>query len=122
MPSFPFRKHFKSRFPAANVRRLNTTVATDTFFSDTPAADDGILGHGGATMAQIYVTKELFTAAFPMQSESQMPGTLQDYIRKYGAPLLLFLDNAKVQIGKKVQEILRWYKIDDAQCEPHYQH
>jgi hypothetical protein len=29
----PLRKHFKSRFPAANVDRLNETVATDTFFS-----------------------------------------------------------------------------------------
>ena len=28
----PMRKHFKTRFPAANVARLNDTVATDTFF------------------------------------------------------------------------------------------
>jgi hypothetical protein len=27
----PLRKHFKTRFPAANVNRLNETVATDTF-------------------------------------------------------------------------------------------
>ena len=42
----PFRKHFKSRFPAANVRRLPEWVSTDTIFSDTPAHDDGIPGHG----------------------------------------------------------------------------
>ena len=53
----PFRKHFKTRFPAANVNRLNEIVATDTFFSDTPAADDGINGHGGANMVQIYCGK-----------------------------------------------------------------
>eukprot|EP00977_Amphora_coffeiformis_P015163 scaffold4428_cov228-Amphora_coffeaeformis.AAC.3 len=29
---YPFRKHFKSRFPAANVPRLNEWQATDTFF------------------------------------------------------------------------------------------
>jgi hypothetical protein len=40
----PLRKHFKSRFPAANISRLNDTVATDTFFSDVPAHDDGIMG------------------------------------------------------------------------------
>jgi hypothetical protein len=33
----PLRKHFKSRFPAANDSRLNEVVATDTYFSDTAA-------------------------------------------------------------------------------------
>ena len=51
---FPFRRHFKSRFPAANVRRLPEWYSTDTIFSDVPAADDGIPGHGGCTMAQLY--------------------------------------------------------------------
>jgi hypothetical protein len=35
---------------AANVNRLNQVVATDTYFSDTPALDDGIMGHGGTKM------------------------------------------------------------------------
>jgi hypothetical protein len=34
--SYPFRKHYKSRFPGANVNRLNEWHAMDTFFSDTP--------------------------------------------------------------------------------------
>jgi hypothetical protein len=38
----PSRKHFRSRFPAANVNRLNEVVATDTYFSDTPSLDVGI--------------------------------------------------------------------------------
>jgi hypothetical protein len=49
----PFCKHFKSCFPAANVRRLTEWFATDTIFSDTPAHDDGIPGHGGCTMLQV---------------------------------------------------------------------
>ncbi len=53
-PTFPFRRHFKSRFPGANVPRLNEVVATDTYFADTPAHDDGISGHGGATTAQVF--------------------------------------------------------------------
>jgi hypothetical protein len=40
----PFCHHFKSRFPAANVPRLHKTVATDTFFLDVFAHDDGDLG------------------------------------------------------------------------------
>ena len=41
------KRHYKTRFSAANISRLNEDVATDTFFSDTPAHDDGIPGHGG---------------------------------------------------------------------------
>jgi hypothetical protein len=36
----PLLKHFKSRFPAANIPHRNEIVATDTFFSDVPAHDD----------------------------------------------------------------------------------
>jgi len=119
----PLRKHFKSRFPAANVHRLNETVATDTFFFDIPALDDGIMGHGGSTMLQLYCgVDSLLTAVFPMRSETEMAGTLEDFIRTYGAPNSLFSDNAKAQIGRAVQEILRMYAIHDFQCEPHHQH
>jgi hypothetical protein len=120
---YPFRKHYRSRWPAANVDRWNEEVATDTIFSDTPAHDDGILGHSGCTMAQIYAGKDSSKAvAYGMQNESQMPNTLEDLIRKHGAPNSLFSDNAKVQIGKRVHDILRLYQIKDFQCEPHYQH
>ena len=64
----------------------------------------------------------LLTAVFPMSSESQMPGTFEDFIRKYGAPTALFSDSEKVQIGNAVRNILRLYSIADFQCEPHYQH
>ena len=120
---YPFRKHYKTRWPAANVNRWNEDVATDTIFSDTPAHNDGILGHAGCTMAQIYAGKKSSKAvAYGMTSESQMPNTLEDLIRKHGAPNGLFSDNAKVQIGKRVLDILRMYQIKDFQCEPHYQH
>ena len=76
-------KHSKSTFPAANVNRLHDKVAMDTLFSDTPAHDDGVPGHGGATMVQVFVGVETrLTEAYPMTSESQMSQTLQDFIRK----------------------------------------
>jgi Reverse transcriptase (RNA-dependent DNA polymerase) len=119
----PLRKHFKSRFPAANVSRLNETYATDTFFSDTPALDDGIYGHGGATMTQIFCgCSSQFTAGYPMKTDGEMASTLEDFIRTYGAPKSLFSDNAKAQIGKAVHDILRMYSIGNFQCEPHHQH
>ena len=119
----PLRKHFKSRFPAANISRLNETVATDTFFFDIPALDDGIMGHGGTTMLQLYCgCDSQLTAVYPMKTETDMAGTLEDFIRQHGAPNALFSDNAKAQIGRAVQEILRMYAIKDFQCEPHHQH
>ena len=74
----PMRHHYKTRFPAANVSCWNEDVSTDTFFSDTPAHDDGITGHGSCTMAQLYtgITSH-FTKIFPMYSQSQIPSTLQ---------------------------------------------
>jgi hypothetical protein len=117
------RKHFKTRFPAANVSRLDDIVATDTFFSDTPAHDDGIMGHGGAKMVQLYTgVATQFTKAYPMGKESEMPGTIYDFIREVGAPNTLMSDNAKVQIGKEATNILRLYAISSYQCEPHHQH
>ena len=120
---FPLRKHFKSRFPAANIPRRNEIVATDTFFSDIAAHDDGITGHGGAKMVQLYTgVKSLITAVYPMKTETEMPGTLLDFIRKFGAPNALFSDNAKVEVSKTVKTILRMYATDDLQSEPHHQH
>jgi hypothetical protein len=51
VPGLPFCKHYRARWPAANIDRWNEDVATDTFISDTPAHDDGIMGHSGCTMA-----------------------------------------------------------------------
>jgi hypothetical protein len=119
----PLWKHFKSRFPAANFSRLNETVATDTFFFDIPALDYGIMAHGGTTMLYFYCGCESqLTALFPMKSENEMTGTLEDFIRFHGAHNALFSDNAKAQIGRAVQEILRMYAIKDFQCKPHHQH
>ena len=122
-PRLPLRKHYKTRFPAANVSRLNETVATDTFFSDIPAFADGILGHGGSTMLQLYCgCNSHLIAVFPMKTDHEMAHTLEDFIRTYGAPNALFSDNAKAQIGKTVRHILRMYAIKDFRCEPHHQH
>jgi hypothetical protein len=89
---------------------------------DTPALDDGIMGHGGCTMVQIYAGKQgQFTKAYPMKSESDIASMLQDLIRQVGAPNLLFSDNAKSEIGKAVTELLRYYSIKDHQSEPGHQ-
>ena len=116
------KRHYKTRFPGARVERTNERVASDTFFSQVPASDDGISGHAGVTMAQIFTgCTSRHTAGFPMKSETNMPDTIEDYIRRHGAPTALITDNAKVAIGAKAQAILRSYVIGDYQSEPHYQ-
>jgi hypothetical protein len=110
----PMRKHYKSRFTAANVSCLNEVVATHTYFSYTPALDVGLLGHGGTKMVQLICgCQSLITAVYPMRHEGNISGILEEFIRQYGAPNSLFSDNAKSQIGKAVHEILRMYAIED---------
>ena len=119
----PFRKHFKTRYPGANVFRLNEWMAMDTWFSDVPAADDGIPGHAGATMMQTYLgLKSGYVQLFPMKSEKQIPETFEDAIRKRGAPIGMMSDNAKAELYGRMQDLMRLYEIDDRQSEPHYQH
>ena len=95
------RQHFKSRNRALFVKRLRETVATDTFFSSETALN-------GEKCAQLYVGKAShLTEVFGMTTESQMAETLQDFIKKWGAPDTLMSDNAKAQTSKVVKQILR---------------
>ena len=119
----PFRKHFKSRFPAANVHRLPEWVSTDTIFSDTPALDDGIPSHGGCKMLQLFAGLDSYLlAGYPMSSESQIADTFEEFIRDHGAPLGLKSDNARSETGSRMHDLFRMYAIRDKQSEPHYEH
>ena len=110
----PMKEHYKARFPALNVRRLNEVFATDTFFSSEKAI-------GGFSCAQIYVGKTSYlTEVLGMHRESSMHDTLTDFIRKWGAPSALLSDNARTEIGNAVKSILRKYNIKDLQTEPHH--
>ena len=111
----PLRRHYKSRFPALRVRRLDEDIATDTFFSNTRALD-------GSICAQLFVgRKSMLTDVFGMKTEQQMPGALMDFIRKWGAGTGLFSDNAKAETSNAVRDILRQYNMRDLQSEPHQQ-
>ena len=111
------KKHYKSPYPAFNVRRHDESVATDTIFSDTPAIDDG------STMAQLFVGMDsLVTDVYPMKSEKQFVNTLEDNIRQRGAMNRLVSDRAKVEISNRVLGLLRALAISSWQSEPHQQH
>jgi hypothetical protein len=111
------KKHYKSPNPALNVQRRDEDVATDYVYSNTPAVDSG------ATGAQIFVgCKSQVTSAYGCKTDGEFVNTLEDEIRKRGAPNRLISDRAQAQISKKVQDILRTYVIGDWQSEPHQQH
>ena len=117
------RKHFRSHFPAANVRHLPEWYSTDTFISDIHAHDDGIPVHGGCCLVHIYgcLESELL-AGYPMSLEAELPTTLKDFIRDYGAMEGLKSDKAKSVTSFKMKDLFRMYIIKDKQCEQHYQH
>ena len=112
----PMRQHFQSQCPALHVRRLRETFATDTFFSSEKAL-------GGFSCAQLYVRKtSTFCEIYGMKRAEQMPETLQDFIRQWGAPSGLFSDSAVLETSKAVKDILRHCCIKDMQSEPNHQH
>jgi len=114
---WPFRKHFKSRFPALNVHRRSEPVATDTVYSDTPAVDSGV------TVAQLFVgTETLVTDVYGLKTDSEFVQSLEDNIRKRGAMSKLVSDRAQVEIVGKVKDILRNLFIDAWQSEPYHEH
>jgi hypothetical protein len=60
------KKHFKSRYPALNVRRRNEDLATDTVFADTRAVDNG------ATCAQLFVGRtSLLADSYGMKTDGE---------------------------------------------------
>ena len=87
-PRLPLRRHFKSRAPFMNVRRLNEGYATDTIFANTKA-------HDGSTCAQIYVgvTSQSISPE-GMKMKSEMPRTLLNLSRCWEAMRSLWRDMA----------------------------
>lgn len=111
------KNHYRSRFPALNVKRRDEPVATYTVYSDTPAIDDG------STAAQIFVgTRTQLTDVYGMKSDKEFVNTLEDSIRTRGAISRLISDCAQSELSSRVLDILRVLCIDSWRSEPHQQH
>ncbi len=118
MSGHNIQQTIQSPYPAHNVWRRNEPVASDTIFAEVPAIDTN-----GQTMAQIYVgRKSLVIDIFGMSTEKEFVNTLEDIIRKRGAMDKLITDSARVEISRRVRDILRSLIIDDWQSEANYQH
>eukprot|EP00977_Amphora_coffeiformis_P015167 scaffold4428_cov228-Amphora_coffeaeformis.AAC.7 len=91
---YPFRMHFKSWFPAANVPRC--------------------------TIIQLYygMSSGYTSSGYPMHLEKQVGEVYEDHIRKVGAPVGILSDRARSEVHGKAKDVMRMYKIDDGQSEP----
>jgi hypothetical protein len=85
------RRHVQALFPYLNRKRMNETVATDTFFS---SVDDV----SGAKCAQIfYGLRSHFMNIYPLRTESDGPNAFEDFARNEGLPNAIRSDNSKMQ-------------------------
>jgi hypothetical protein len=110
------RQHWKSRFPACNVRRRNEAVATDTVFSDTPAVDNG------AKAAQLFIGRTSLVAdVYGLKTDKEFVNTLEDNIRERGAMDKLISDCARAETSTRIKDILRALVIAEWQSEPYQQ-
>jgi hypothetical protein len=70
------KQHWRSRFPACNVKWRNEPVATDTVSANTPAVDCGV------TAAQIFMgRKSLVADLHGLKTDKEFVCTLEDNIR-----------------------------------------
>jgi hypothetical protein len=95
------KKYRRSCFPACNVERRNKPVATDTVFSDTPAADSNF------TAAQLFVSRHSLEGdAFGLKTDQEFVNTLEDNICIQGAMDKVISDCAKAEMGSSMKAIL----------------
>jgi hypothetical protein len=96
------KQHWRSRFPACNVKRCNEPVATDIVFSDTPAVDCGV------TAAPLFIGLEsLVATVYGLKTDKEFVNTMEDSIRERGAMEKLISDCAMAEMSNRVKDILR---------------
>ena len=110
-------KTIKSPYPALNVWRRYEPVATDTIEAGTEA-----ICTNGQKYAQIFIgRKSRVIDVYGMATSAEFVNTLEDVIRKRGAMDKLISDSARVEISRRVQDILRALFIDSWQSEAYFQ-
>ena len=73
--------------------------------------------------AQIFVGhNSLLGDAYGCRMDAQFSQTLEENKCRWGTMDPLISDRALSQISKKVQDLIRAYRIEDWQSEPHHQH
>jgi hypothetical protein len=109
------KQHWRSRFPAYNVKRRNKPVTTDTVFSDTLVVDSVV------TCAQLFVgRKSLVAEVYGLKTDKVFLNTLEDNIHKRGAMDKLISACAKAEMSERVKQIRALY-ISACHSEPYHE-
>jgi hypothetical protein len=96
------RRHFESLFPFLNRKRIDETVATDTFFASTDDVS------GGKCVQIFYGSISHFMNIYSLRTEADGPKAFKDFARAEGLPNVIRSDNSKMQrYSKKLLERLR---------------
>jgi hypothetical protein len=111
---FPAKQHQKSRFPWANVLRLNDTCATDTVFSTVTSYE------GYNCMQWFAFHRSHYQKEYGMRSEGSGPNALLDFFRDIGAPTSIRRDNSKMQTSELWETYLRQYNVRNEFTEPYH--
>ena len=107
------RRHYKSRFPFLQEKRLNDVFHSDTFFPTIKSRE-------GHTCSQLFIGRETdYMYVQPLKRESHSFTALQDFGRKVGLPRGLKTDNAQTEVGTKWTEWCRNFCVDTKFTEPH---
>jgi hypothetical protein len=114
--SYTIKQHWRSRFPACNVKQRQELVATDTVFSDTPSVDCGV------TAAQLFVRRESLVAdVYGLKTDKEFINTLEDNIRERGSMDKLISDCATAEMSEHVKQILHALVISAWYSEPYHE-
>ncbi|MEL7338899.1 MAG: hypothetical protein AAGM67_00330, partial [Bacteroidota bacterium] len=111
------RKHYKPRFPALSVTKLNTTIWTDTAFPQ-----GGIQSIRGFNAFQVFYGGDGYISVYPMRSREKYFEVLQDFVRNEGAPLNIISDNAPEMESASVRKFLARIQIRQGTSEPYFPH
>jgi hypothetical protein len=98
-----------------NRRRLQETIATDTFFAHTRDIS-------GSLCAQVfYGINSHYINVYGLRTESDGPTAFEDFLRQEGIPSILRSDNSRMQRwGTRITTIVRRHLIGTQFTEPHH--
>jgi hypothetical protein len=113
--SIPMRRHVRSLFPFLNRKRINETVATDTFFSS-------VRDVSGANCAQVfYGPTSHFISVYTLKTEADDPQAFEDFARSEGLPNTICRDNSKIQrYSANITSRLQEWMINTEYTEQHH--
>ena len=112
----PLSRRYRTDIMSNRLRRINTTVFTDTLFSKTPSVHRD-------TCAQIYTNAEHFYYIVPMTSNNQtnVGNSLQQFTEDVGIPATIVSDGANEMVGRNsdFSKLCHKLRICQRQTEPY---